>query len=90
MKRAPSSPKADFRALKIRLGRDSVKDDLRAIAEVRRAVGDDIVLMSDFNQGLTFNRRSGGCMRSTIRRWNGSRSRSSSTISPVPRGSRTS
>ena len=44
-----------FRALKIRLGRDNVKDDLKAIAEVRRAVGDDIVLMSDFNQGLSFN-----------------------------------
>jgi mandelate racemase len=45
----------DFKALKIRLGRDSVKDDLKAIAEVRRAVGDDIILMSDFNQGLSFN-----------------------------------
>ena len=46
---------ADFKALKIRLGRESVKDDLKAIAEVRRAVGDDIILMSDFNQGLSFN-----------------------------------
>jgi mandelate racemase len=46
---------ADFKALKIRLGRDSVKDDLKAIAEVRRAVGDEIILMSDFNQGLSFN-----------------------------------
>jgi mandelate racemase len=46
---------ADFKALKIRLGRDSVKDDLKAIAEVRRAVGDDIILMSDFNQGLSFD-----------------------------------
>jgi mandelate racemase len=45
----------DFKALKIRLGRDSVKDDLKAIAEARRAVGDDIMLMSDFNQGLSFN-----------------------------------
>jgi mandelate racemase len=45
----------DFKALKIRLGRDSAKDDLKAIAEVRRAVGDDIILMSDFNQGLSFN-----------------------------------
>ena len=41
--------------MKIRLGRDNLKDDLKAIAEVRRAVGDDIVLMSDFNQGLSFN-----------------------------------
>ncbi len=45
----------DFSALKIRLGRDNVKNDLKAIAEVRRAVGDDIILMSDFNQGLSFN-----------------------------------
>jgi mandelate racemase len=45
----------DFKAIKIRLGRDNVKDDLKAIAEVRRAVGDDIILMSDFNQGLSFN-----------------------------------
>src|SRR6201996_2627592 len=45
----------DFRALKIRLGRDNVKDDLKAIAAVRRAVGEDIILMSDFNQGLSFS-----------------------------------
>jgi mandelate racemase len=45
----------DFKAIKIRLGRDNVKDDLKAIAEVRRAVDDDIILMSDFNQGLSFN-----------------------------------
>jgi mandelate racemase len=44
-----------FRALKIRLGRDNVKDDLKAIAEVRRAAGEDIILMSDFNQGLSFS-----------------------------------
>jgi mandelate racemase len=46
---------ANFKALKIRLGRETVKDDLKAIAEVRRAVGDEILLMSDFNQGLSFN-----------------------------------
>lgn len=40
-----------FKAVKLRLGRDHVRDDAKAIAEVRRAVGDDIVLMSDFNQG---------------------------------------
>ncbi|MBV8095612.1 MAG: hypothetical protein JOY71_11650 [Acetobacteraceae bacterium] len=44
-----------FKAVKIRLGRDRAKDDLKAIAEVRRAVGEDIILMSDFNQGLTFD-----------------------------------
>jgi mandelate racemase len=43
-----------FKAVKIRLGRDKLKDDLKAISEVRRGVG-DIILMSDFNQGLSFN-----------------------------------
>lgn len=41
----------DFRAIKIRLGREHVREDEKAIAAVRRAVGDDIILMSDFNQG---------------------------------------
>ncbi len=43
----------DFTAVKIRLGREHVRDDVKAIAEVRRALGDDITLMSDFNQGQT-------------------------------------
>jgi mandelate racemase len=42
-----------FAALKIRLGRDSPRDDIAAIDAVRRAVGDGIELMADFNQGLT-------------------------------------
>ncbi|MBV8578423.1 MAG: hypothetical protein JOZ58_25740 [Acetobacteraceae bacterium] len=44
-----------FKAVKIRLGRDRLKEDLKAIAEVRRAIGEDITLMSDFNQGLSFS-----------------------------------
>ncbi|HWQ37838.1 MAG TPA: enolase C-terminal domain-like protein [Burkholderiales bacterium] len=44
----------NFRAIKMRLGRPSLKDDIEAIRIVRDAVGDDIILMSDFNQGLTF------------------------------------
>lgn len=42
-----------FKALKLRLGRDGLKDDLNAISEVRERVGADIKLMVDFNQGLT-------------------------------------
>ncbi len=42
-----------FEALKLRLGRARVQDDLRAIAAVRASVGDEIRLMVDFNQGLT-------------------------------------
>jgi mandelate racemase len=43
-----------FKAIKLRLGRDKLKDDLAVIAAVRRAVGDDVQLMCDFNQGLAF------------------------------------
>jgi mandelate racemase len=41
-----------FTGLKLRLGRDRLRDDLSAIEAVRRAVGDDMALMVDFNQGL--------------------------------------
>ncbi len=42
-----------FTALKLRLGRDRVADDLAAIRAVREAVGPDVRLMCDFNQGLS-------------------------------------
>ena len=42
-----------FKAIKMRLGRPTLKDDIEAIRMVRDAVGDDIILMTDFNQGLT-------------------------------------
>lgn len=42
-----------FSAIKIRLGRDKLADDLSALQEVRGAIGDDIHLMCDFNQGQT-------------------------------------
>jgi len=41
-----------FTGLKLRLGRERVADDLATIAAVRHAVGDDMQLMVDFNQGL--------------------------------------
>ena len=43
-----------FAGLKLRLGRDRVRDDIATIEAVRRALGDDVSLMVDFNQGLTF------------------------------------
>lgn len=43
-----------FTALKLRLGRQRLANDLAAIAAVREAVGDDVKLMVDFNQGLNF------------------------------------
>jgi mandelate racemase len=42
-----------FKGLKLRLGRDRLADDLAAIEGVRAAVGADIKLMVDFNQGLS-------------------------------------
>ena len=43
-----------FAALKLRLGRERAVDDLAAIHAIRAAVGDDVELMADFNQGLNF------------------------------------
>jgi mandelate racemase len=43
-----------FTGLKLRLGRESIAADLATLDVVRRAFGDDMSLMIDFNQGLTF------------------------------------
>lgn len=43
-----------FKALKMRLGRTTAREDIEAIRTVRDAVGDDVLLMTDFNQGLSF------------------------------------
>jgi mandelate racemase len=44
-----------FRAIKIRLGRPTLREDLRALEAVRGAIGPEIELMCDFNQGLTLH-----------------------------------
>jgi mandelate racemase len=41
-----------FKGLKLRLGRERLRDDLATVAAVRKSVGDDMQLMVDFNQGL--------------------------------------
>ena len=41
-----------FTGLKLRLGRERVRDDVATIEAVRKAVGEDMALMVDFNQGL--------------------------------------
>ncbi len=46
--------KSVFQALKLRLGRERLADDLAAISVVRDAVGTEVKLMVDFNQGLSF------------------------------------
>ena len=42
-----------FGALKIRLGYQELKTDLEVVRAVRDAVGEDVVLMSDYNQSLS-------------------------------------
>lgn len=42
-----------FTGLKLRLGRERLADDLATVDAVRNAIGDDVALMVDFNQGLT-------------------------------------
>jgi len=42
-----------FRAVKLRLGRADAKQDLQMLKAVKKAIGPDITLMVDFNQGLT-------------------------------------
>ena len=42
-----------FKALKLRLGRDRIADDLATVQAVQEAVGPDVDLMVDFNQGLS-------------------------------------
>jgi mandelate racemase len=41
-----------FNGLKLRLGRERPRDDIAALEAIRSAVGDDMHLMADFNQGL--------------------------------------
>jgi mandelate racemase len=43
-----------YGGVKLRLGRASLKDDIKAIANVRDAVGDNVHIMSDFNQCMSF------------------------------------
>jgi len=42
-----------FSAIKLRLGRENATDDLAAVRAVKEAVGNDVTLMCDFNQGLS-------------------------------------
>jgi mandelate racemase len=42
-----------FRAVKLRLGYPTLKEDLAAVHAVRRRIGDDVVLRVDYNQALS-------------------------------------
>ena len=51
----------DFSAIKIRLGRPTLREDLQALEAVRSAIGSEIDLMCDFNQGLTLQEAIARC-----------------------------
>jgi mandelate racemase len=42
-----------FRAVKLRVGRASAKEDLEALRVVKKTIGPDVTLMVDFNQALS-------------------------------------
>jgi mandelate racemase len=44
-----------FRAVKLRLGHDSLEADLAALRAVRKRLPDDIAIMADYNQALTLD-----------------------------------
>jgi mandelate racemase len=45
----------DYSAVKLRIGRPNFKDDLAAVRNVKKRIGDDVLLMTDFNQSLSVN-----------------------------------
>ncbi|MEZ5741480.1 MAG: enolase C-terminal domain-like protein [Burkholderiaceae bacterium] len=47
--------KEGFSAVKLRLGREDANADLEAVRVVKDAIGPEVTLMCDFNQGLTVN-----------------------------------
>jgi mandelate racemase len=44
-----------FQAMKLRLGYPTLKEDLAAVHAIRRRIGDDVVLMVDYNQALSMS-----------------------------------
>jgi mandelate racemase len=54
-KEAKALLKEGFSAVKLRLGRPDPKEDVAALRAVKKAIGDDVTLMCDYNQALTVN-----------------------------------
>lgn len=50
-----------FSHVKLRLGRERIEDDIAAIHVVRDAIGPDVALSVDFNQGLPVERAMSAC-----------------------------
>jgi mandelate racemase len=52
-KEAVELVEAGFSAIKLRLGRPDAREDIAAIRAVKKEIGPDVLLMTDFNQGLS-------------------------------------
>jgi len=52
-KEAVELVEAGFSAIKLRLGRPDASEDIAAIRAVKKEIGPEILLMTDFNQGLS-------------------------------------
>jgi mandelate racemase len=50
---AESLAAAGFRAIKVKIGFPDLRDDVATVRAVRRALGDDVALMVDYNQTLS-------------------------------------
>ncbi len=53
LRRAMQAAEQGFRAVKTKLGYPTLEEDLAMIRTLRRALGDGVLVMTDFNQGLT-------------------------------------
>jgi mandelate racemase len=53
VKEATELVEEGFNAIKLRLGRPDARDDIAALRAVKKEIGPDVLLMTDFNQGLT-------------------------------------
>jgi mandelate racemase len=53
VQRAERAAKAGFRAIKTKIGYPTLDEDLRIVRALRKAVGPDVQIMVDYNQGLT-------------------------------------
>lgn len=53
MRRAAGAREAGFKAMKTKIGYATLEEDLRVVRALRRAAGEDVQLMVDYNQGLT-------------------------------------
>lgn len=51
--RAERAVKEGLRAIKIKIGHETLQEDVASVALIRKVIGDDIELMVDLNQGLS-------------------------------------